>query len=100
MAESVDSGGFTARVLELCAARGFRPTTRPDPYPDLGLQAVREGLGVVVYVRSAFPEEVPGSVFVPVEPEATFPFSLAWRAGARSAALDAVLGVVRELHEA
>ena len=31
--------------------------TRPDPYPDLGLQAVREGLGVVVYVRGAFPAD-------------------------------------------
>jgi DNA-binding transcriptional LysR family regulator len=97
VAESVESGGFTARVVELCAARGFAPVTRPDPYPDLGLQAVREGLGVVLYVRSAFPEEVPGSVFVPVSPVVTFPFSLAWRAGARSAALDAVLAVARKL---
>jgi DNA-binding transcriptional LysR family regulator len=97
VAESVESGGFTARVLELCAARGFTPRTRPDPYPDLGLQAVREGLGVVVYVRSAFPSSVPGSVFVPVVPAATFPFSLAWRGGARSAALDAVLDVARGL---
>jgi DNA-binding transcriptional LysR family regulator len=100
VAESADSGGFTARVLELCASRGFEPATRPDPYPDLGLQAVREGLGVVVYVRSAFPAEVPGSVFVPVEPAAAFPFSLAWREGARSAALDAVLGVARDVRAA
>ena len=97
VAESADSGGFTARVLELCSARGFTPVTRPDPYPDLGLQAVREGLGVVVYVRGAFPSEVPGSVFVPVEPVVTFPFSLAWRSGTRSAALDAVLGVARSM---
>jgi DNA-binding transcriptional LysR family regulator len=97
VAESVESGGFTARVLELCAARGFSPRTRPDPYPDLGLQAVREGLGVVVYVRSAFPAEVSGSVFVPVAPPVSFPFSLAWRAGPRGAALDAVLAVAREL---
>jgi DNA-binding transcriptional LysR family regulator len=97
VAESADSDGFTARVLELCAARGFTPETRPDPYPDLGLQAVREGLGVVVYVRGAFPDEVPGSVFVPVEPEVTFPFSLAWRSGPRGAALDAVLAVARSL---
>jgi DNA-binding transcriptional LysR family regulator len=98
VAESVESGGFTARVLEMCRSRGFTPVTRPDPYPDLGLQAVREGLGVVVYVRSAFPEEVSGSVFVSVEPAVGgFPFSLAWRAGARSAALDAVLTVARSL---
>jgi hypothetical protein len=54
-------------------------------------------LGVVVYVRSAFPPEVPGSVFVPVAPAVSFPFSLAWRAGGRSAALDAVLAVARSL---
>jgi DNA-binding transcriptional LysR family regulator len=99
VAESADSGGFTARVLELCVARGFTPVTRPDPYPDLGLQAVREGLGVVVYVRGAFPDEVPGSVFVPVEPAVTFPFSLAWRSGPRGAALDAVLEVARSLQK-
>src|SRR3954454_93694 len=43
VAESAESGGFTARVLEMCRARGFEPSVRPDPYPDLGLQAVREG---------------------------------------------------------
>ena len=97
VADSVESGGFTSRVLELFAARGMVPATRPDPYPDLGLQAVREGLGIVVYVRSAFPHDVPGSAFVPVEPVVTFPFSLSWRPGPRSAALDAVLAVAREL---
>jgi DNA-binding transcriptional LysR family regulator len=95
VAESTDSGGFTARVLELCRARGFEPATRPDPYPDLGLQAVREGLGVVVYVRGAFPSDVPGTVFVPVSPHADFPFSLAWRDAPRSGALDVVLDAVR-----
>jgi DNA-binding transcriptional LysR family regulator len=97
VAESADSGGFTARVLELCRARGFEPRVRPDPYPDLGLQGVREGLGVVVYVRGAFPDEVPGSAFVPVEPVAELPFSLAWRDGPRSGALDAVLRAFRSL---
>src|SRR5215217_5907603 len=90
VAETAESGGFTARVLELCRARGFEPVTRPDPYPDLGLQAVREGLGVVVYVRGAFPPSLPGSAFVPVEPRITFPFALAWREGARSGPVAAV----------
>ena len=94
VAESTESGGFTARVLEMCRARGFEPATRPDPYPDLGLQAVREGLGVVVYVRGAFPPELAGSAFVPVEPEVTFPFTLAWREGTRSGPVAAVLGAV------
>ena len=80
----MESGGFTERVLEMCRVRGFEPRTRPDPYPDLGLQAVREGLGVVIYVRGAFPPEVTGSAFVPVEPDETFPFTLAWNVGVRS----------------
>ena len=96
VAEGAESGGFTARVMELCRARGFEPLVRPDPYPDLGLQAVREGLGVVLYVRGAFPEEMPGSAFVPVSPVADFPFSLAWREGPRSGALDAVLAAIRQ----
>jgi DNA-binding transcriptional LysR family regulator len=95
VAETAESGGFTARVLALCRARGFEPVTRPDPYPDLGLQAVREGLGVVVYVRSAFAAELPGSAFVPVAPPAGFPFALAWRDAPLPAALRAVLGVVQ-----
>jgi DNA-binding transcriptional LysR family regulator len=95
VAEGADSDGFTARVLELCRARGFEPVTRPDPYPDLGLQAVREGLGVVVYVRGAFPADVPGSVFVPVSPTVGFPFSVAWRDAPRSGALEAVLGAIQ-----
>jgi DNA-binding transcriptional LysR family regulator len=96
VAESAESGGFTARVLEMCRARGFEPVVRPDPYPDLGLQAVREGLGVVVYVRSAFPETVEGSAFVPVAPSTGgFPFSVAWRDAPRSPALEVVLGVIR-----
>ena len=91
VAESADSGGFTARVLEMCRSRGFEPSVRPDPYPDIGLHAVREGFGVVVYVRGAFPADVPGSAFVPVAPAVSFPFSLAWRDAPRPASLEAVL---------
>ena len=97
VADSVESGGFTDRVLEMCRVRGFEPRTRPDPYPDLGLQAVREGLGVVIYVRSAFPPEVTGSAFVPVKPIETFPFTLAWKVGVRSSAISAVLAAIPSL---
>ena len=41
--------GYTSTVLALCRAAGFEPRTVADPYPDLGVQAIREGLGVVVY---------------------------------------------------
>jgi DNA-binding transcriptional LysR family regulator len=98
VAESAESGGFTETVLGFFAGAGLAPPrVRPDPYPDLGLQAVREGLGVVLYVRSAFPPQLRGSAFVPVKPEVGFPFSLLWRSGPRSAALDAVLEVARGL---
>ncbi|HEX8106060.1 MAG TPA: LysR substrate-binding domain-containing protein [Solirubrobacteraceae bacterium] len=94
-----DSPGYTAAVLDLCRHAGFEPRTVPDPYPDVGLQAVRDGLGVVIYVRSAFSEQVAGSCFVAVEPRATLPFDLLWRPGRRSGALDAVLGVARSVRD-
>ncbi len=89
-----DSPGYTAAVLEACRAAGFEPNALPDPYPDLGTQAVREGLGIVLYVRTAFGPRLEQSVLVPVEPVVTLPFALVWRENARSAALDAVLAAV------
>jgi DNA-binding transcriptional LysR family regulator len=86
-------------VVELCRAAGFEPTTIPDPYPDLGVQAIREGLGVVIYPRTAFSQQLDGSVFVPIEPAVTLPFDLLWRRGPRSGALDAALDVVRALRD-
>ncbi|MBI5106833.1 MAG: LysR family transcriptional regulator [Solirubrobacterales bacterium] len=86
-----DSPGYTAAVVAACRAAGFEPRTRPDPYPDLGVQAVREGLGVLLYARSGFPPELEGTVLVPVDPPVTLPFVLVWPQDARSAALDAVL---------
>jgi DNA-binding transcriptional LysR family regulator len=94
-----DSPGYTATVLELCHAAGFEPNTVPDPYPDLGLQAIREGLGVVIYVRTAFAHDLEGSAFVPIVPTITLPFDLLWRRGVSSGALNAALGVARELRD-
>src|SRR4051794_5122260 len=48
VAASHDSTGYSERVLGAFARAGVVPRTRPDPYPDLGLQAVREGAGVVL----------------------------------------------------
>jgi DNA-binding transcriptional LysR family regulator len=97
VAAGTDSSGFTDRVLALFAEAGMSPRTRPDPYPDLGMQAVREGAGIVVYVRGAFPPELPDSVLVPLDPPVTLPFHLAFRPAARSPAVDAVIEVVRSL---
>ena len=95
-----ESPGYSAAVLECCRTAGFEPRTRPDPYPDLGLQAVREGLGIVLYVRTTFGPDLDGSAFVPVEPpQSTLPFDLLWRRGMRTGALDAVLAVASELRE-
>jgi DNA-binding transcriptional LysR family regulator len=91
VAGGADSPGYTAEVLALCRDAGLEPATIPDPYPDLGVQAVRDGLGVILYVATAFGPSLEGSTLVPVAPPVTLPFVLAWRAGARSAALDAVL---------
>lgn len=80
-----DSHGFSDRVLSAFRAAGITPGTLADPYPDLGLQAVREGLGIVIYPRSAFPAELTGSAFVPLEPPLEMPFHLAYRTPPRTA---------------
>jgi DNA-binding transcriptional LysR family regulator len=95
LAASTESGGFSDRVRAAFAAAGVAPRMRADPYPDLGLQAVRERLGVVIYVRSAFPEALEGSAFVPLDPPLSLPFHLAHRTGAAGAAVRAVLEAAR-----
>ena len=84
-------------MLAAFAAAGVSPRTRPDPYPDLGTQAVRDGAGIVVYVRSAYPPELADSVLVALEPPVTLPFDLAYRPASRTPALDALLDVARSL---
>ncbi|WP_445148831.1 LysR family transcriptional regulator [Baekduia sp. Peel2402] len=88
-----ESPGYTAAVVAACRAAGFEPRTLADPHPDLGTTAVREGLGVTLYVATAFGPRREGTALVPVEPVVTLPFVLAWRADARSAALDALLAL-------
>jgi DNA-binding transcriptional LysR family regulator len=97
VASSPDSGGFNARVLAAFQAAGICPQTRPDPYPDLGLQAVREGIGIVIYARGAFPEHLEGSAFVPLIPDLPLPFQLAVRASASGAAVRAVIDAAATL---
>jgi DNA-binding transcriptional LysR family regulator len=90
-----DSPGYTSVVVGLCRAAGVEPRTVPDPYPDLGLGAVREHLGVAIYARSAFPPDHAATAFVAIDPPVTLPFDLLWRRGTRSGALEAVLDVAR-----
>ncbi|MGZ4174239.1 MAG: LysR family transcriptional regulator [Solirubrobacteraceae bacterium] len=86
-----DSGGYTDAVVAACRAAGFAPTTRPDPYPDLGIQAVREGLGIVLYARSGFPSRLEGTTLVPVVPDVALPFVLVWRDDGPNARIRALL---------
>jgi DNA-binding transcriptional LysR family regulator len=97
VAATDDSHGFSNRVLSAFALAGMTPHTLADPYPDLGLQAVREGLGLVIYPRSGFPAELPGSAFIPLTPALRMPFHLAYRAPPRTAAVRSVLEVARTL---
>jgi DNA-binding transcriptional LysR family regulator len=99
VAASSDSAGFTARVLAAFREHGLVPRTRVDPYPDLGLQAVRERLGVVIYARSGFPAELDGSAFLPLQPPLSLPFHLAYRAETSSVPVRAVLTIAAELNE-
>lgn len=97
VAASHDSRGFSARVLSAFAELGLTPPTRVDPHPDLGLQAVRQGLGVVVYARSAYPDALDGSAFVELRPPLGLPFHLASRAGATGAPVGTVQAIARGL---
>jgi DNA-binding transcriptional LysR family regulator len=83
VAATDDSHGFSNRILSAFAAAGITPHTLADPYPDLGLQAVRENLGIVIYPRSAFPAELHGSAFIPLTPPIRTPFHLAYRSPQR-----------------
>ena len=98
VAATDDSRGFTDRVLSPFRTAGLTPRTFADPYPDLGVQAVREGLGIVIYPRSAFPPHLAGSTFATLVPPLPMPFHLAYRAPSRSAAMQSILDVARALH--
>jgi DNA-binding transcriptional LysR family regulator len=97
IAASPDSSGYSDRILELFHDAGLEPKTLPDPYPDLGLQAIREQHGVVIYVRSAYPADLDGSSFVSLEPPVTLPFHLVVHRDSRNPGSDALVTAARTL---
>jgi DNA-binding transcriptional LysR family regulator len=99
VAASPDSSGYSDRILAAFRVAGLEPKTLPDPYPDLGLQAVREGRGIVIYVRSAYPRQLEGSAFVPIEPPFTLPFHLALPRESRNAGSEALISAAGLLAE-
>jgi DNA-binding transcriptional LysR family regulator len=99
-ATSPDSAGYTDRVLQALRDAGVAPSTLADPYPDLGLQAVRERLGVVIYPRSGYPSSLDRSVFLPLDPPLLLPFELAVREdGAKRPSTASLIAVARRLHD-
>lgn len=99
VAAGEDSLGWTDAVLSACAASGFTPKTLPDPYAHLGMRAVQEGLGVVLYPRTAFSAHLGDSVLIDLAEPLTFPFTLIWRPDRRSGTVDAVLAAARTIRE-
>jgi DNA-binding transcriptional LysR family regulator len=99
VAATPDSSGYSERVLGAFHAAGLEPQTLPDPYPDLGVQAVRERRGVVIYVRSAYPEQMEGSAFVRLEPPLTLPFHLAVHRDTRNPGTEVLIEATRELRQ-
>jgi DNA-binding transcriptional LysR family regulator len=99
VAASPDSSGYSDRVLRAFRDAGLEPSTLPDPYPDLGLQAVRERRGVVIYVRSAYPEQLEGSSFVPLEPPVILPFHLAVHRDAANSASEVLVEAAQKLRQ-
>jgi DNA-binding transcriptional LysR family regulator len=97
IAGGADSDGWTTAVIEACRAAGFEPAVAPDPHADLGMRAVREGIGVVLYPRSSFPARLEGSRLLTLDPPVTLPFELVWAPFRRSGAVDAVLEAARTL---
>jgi DNA-binding transcriptional LysR family regulator len=94
-----NSDPFGERLAAAFAAAGIEPKATAHPYPDLGLQAVREGLGVLLFPRGAFPRDVPGIASLGVDGSPQLPFHLAVRADATSAALRAVVETASQMAE-
>lgn len=85
-------------MLSAFAQHGIAPRTRTDPYPDLGLQAVRQHLGVVIYARGAFPHHLDRSAFIPLQPPLGLVFHIATRQGVTSAPVRSVLAIADALN--
>lgn len=99
VAANPDSTGYTDRVVRAFRDAGIEPKTLPDPYPDLGVQAIRERRGIVIYVRSAYPEQMESSAFVQLEPALTLPFHLAVHRDTRNPGSNALLDAARNLRQ-
>lgn len=93
------SAGYTRALIEVLRAGGLEPRTLPDPYPDLGLLAAAEGLGVTIGLATQLDQRIQGLTALPLEPEITLPFDLAWREDDASPAMQVVLETAREVRD-
>jgi DNA-binding transcriptional LysR family regulator len=93
------SAGFTDALTDVLRGAGMEPETVPDPYPDLGLLAAAEGVGVTLGLATKLDDRIQGLTTLRLEPEITLPFDLLWRKGSESPALQVVLEIIRELRD-
>ncbi|MEV0588809.1 LysR family transcriptional regulator [Nonomuraea sp. NPDC050310] len=99
MGEDTETPEFNQFVVELCREAGFRPTIYEGTVEstraaaDLVLQH-----RCVLCVPSSFRTSTrPGTTWRPLEPAATYPWSLLWRSGEPTAHVAAVLDAARRL---
>ena len=85
---------------ESAERRALSPTSVPAPLSRSGLQAIRDGIGVVIYVRTAFAPDLEGSGARADRPPDHDALRPALAARHQHGALDAALSVARELRDA
>lgn len=93
------SAGFTNALLGVLRGNGIEPRTVADPYPDLGLLAAAEGLGVTIGLATRLDGRIRGLAAVELDPAVTLPFDLVWRGENRSPALQVVIETAREVRD-
>lgn len=91
--------GYSQALLALFAQDGLEPEVLPDPYPDAGLLAAAEGLGIAVGAPMGQRAAVTGLACVPVEPTRTLPYHLIVGRSDASAALERTLTAIRDLRD-
>lgn len=94
------SDAYTRALMALFRVEGASPDFLPDPYPDAGLLAAAEGLGIAVGAWTGLDGSIKGLRCLPIEPVRTLPFSLAWREDDANPALIVVLEMARDVRDA
>jgi DNA-binding transcriptional LysR family regulator len=97
--DPAEGPGYNAAVLDVCARAGFTPSTRELPtHHDAWERAIAAGECVGLTTRSSVHAAHPGVALVGLDPPATFPLDLLWRAADElRPAVGTVLAVAAEV---